>query len=88
MGLFNLTCNKATEMVEKEKVVNLAWTEKLTLKLHLSVCKVCQSHKDNSDLMDNFFEKKNTTSNTVKITENKELKASIISKLKTDSEKK
>ena len=88
MGLFNLTCNKATEMVEKEKVTNITWSEKLKLKFHLSVCKVCQSYKTNSDLMDTFFEKENTAPNNVAITENKELKSSILSKLNTDSEKK
>lgn len=88
MGLFSLTCNKATELVEKEKVTSITWSEKLKLKIHLSVCKVCQAYKSNSDLMDNFFEKENTTPNNVEVTENKELKDAIISKLNSNSEKK
>ncbi len=88
MGLFSLTCNKATEMVEKEKVTSITWSEKLKLKIHLSVCKVCQAYKTNSDIMDNFFEKENTTPNNVEITENKELKDAIISKINNNSEKK
>lgn len=88
MGLFNLTCKKATEMVEKEKVTHVTWSEKLKLKFHLSVCKVCQAYKTNSDLMDNFFEKENTTPNNVTTTENKALKSSILAKINNDSEKK
>ncbi len=88
MGLLSLTCNKATEMVEKEKVTKITWVEKIKLKLHLSVCKVCQSYKTNSDLMDSFFEKENINQNNVKLTENKELKDAIISKINTESEKK
>lgn len=88
MGLFKLRCIKATELVEKEKVVSITWIEKLKLKFHLSVCKACQAYKTNSDLMDDFFEKENSSSNVVEITENKGLKRAILSKLNTDSEKK
>lgn len=85
MGILNLSCNKATEMVEKEKVIKITWSEKFKLKLHLSVCKVCKAYKTNSDLMDNFFEKENPNTKNIEVTENKELKEAIISKLNTDS---
>ena len=88
MGLFNLTCKHATELVEKEKSTKMSFGDKLKLKLHLAVCKVCQSYKSNSDLMDHFFKKNDTTPNNVKIQENKELKDSIIAKINAASEKK
>lgn len=84
MGLFNITCKKATELIEKEKFDTISWVEKLKLKFHLSVCKACHTYQKNSTLMDSFFKK----TEVLETTENKELKNKILSQIENSSEKK
>jgi len=59
MNLLNLSCKKATEMVEQEKMESLTFINKLKLELHLSVCKPCQGYQKQSQLIADFFSKEN-----------------------------
>ncbi|MFC0264365.1 hypothetical protein [Fontibacter flavus] len=52
-----LSCIKVTELLEKKKVIPLNIFENVRLKIHLSMCKACQSYVHQSDAMDEMFEK-------------------------------
>lgn len=51
-----LSCTSVTELIEKEKVIQLGIMEKLRLKVHLSMCKPCKAYEHQSDLIDGMFE--------------------------------
>jgi len=91
MSLLNLSCKKATEMVEQDKIVSLSLIDKLKLKLHLSVCKACQGYQKQSQLIDDFFNKENQKlhddefEQQIPIEENPKLKENILSKLNQKS---
>lgn len=46
------SCKKATELVEKSKVVPLGQLEKSRLALHLSMCDACRNYQKSSDMLD------------------------------------
>ncbi|MBW6481945.1 MAG: hypothetical protein K0B10_02680 [Vicingaceae bacterium] len=83
MSFLKLSCKKATEMVEQEKIESLSFVDKVKLKLHLSVCKACQNYKKQSLLIDEFFSKTNNDPETehFHIEENPHLKETIIKKI-------
>lgn len=83
MGFLKLSCKKATEMVEQNKIVSLTLLDKVKLKLHLSVCNACRNYQKQSALINQvlkkyFYANNNYESNALK---NDELKERIISKL-------
>lgn len=82
MSLLNLSCKKATEMVEQDKIVSLSFVDKVKLKIHLSVCKACKIYEKQSKLIDNFFTAtKHSDLSNIEIEENPELKETIIKKI-------
>lgn len=82
MSLLNLSCKKATEMVEQDKIVSLSFVDKMKLKIHLSICKACKNYEKQSQLIDEFFLKENFVSaNEMEIIENVDLKENILKKL-------
>lgn len=50
-----LSCLKVTEILEKSKVVPLKLSEKIRLKIHLSMCKACRDYSNQSDSLDTMF---------------------------------
>lgn len=82
MSLLNLSCKKATEMVEQDKIVSLSFVDKMKLKIHLSICKACKNYEKQSQLIDDFFSKNNKTSiEDAPIEENPKLKTIILKKI-------
>jgi len=52
MSTMMLSCKKATELVEKKSVVELAFTENIQLKMHLMVCSACKQYENQSKIID------------------------------------
>ncbi len=50
-----LSCEKATELIEKKKLFKLSRIEKIQLFMHTSVCKYCARYEKQSTLLDDFF---------------------------------
>lgn len=53
MNIIMLSCKKATLLIEKSHSSPLSFTEKVKLKLHLSMCDKCTDYKKQSILIDN-----------------------------------
>lgn len=84
MSLLKLSCKKAAEMIEQEKIVSLSFIDKLNLKFHLSICKKCQNYQKQSQLIDDFFSKESHEEDVEKnipLKENPQLKETILNKL-------
>ncbi|MDT8410838.1 MAG: hypothetical protein RQ875_00125 [Vicingaceae bacterium] len=87
MSFLKLSCKKATEMVEQEKIESLSFVDKVKLKLHLSVCKACQGYQKQSQLIDSFFSRENhelhdnELGKDIPLEENPKLKEDILAKL-------
>lgn len=47
-----LNCLKASESIEKEKLVGLSAAEAIKLKMHLAVCDPCRSYQKHSNALD------------------------------------
>lgn len=52
-----LSCKKATELIEKKRIVGLSFGERLQLNLHKRACKPCATYEDQSDLIDKAMDK-------------------------------
>lgn len=46
------SCKKATELIEKGKIVSLNPLEKSRLVIHVSMCDACRSYQESSDFLD------------------------------------
>lgn len=46
------SCKKATELIEKSKVIRLDSIEKSRLAIHLSMCDACRTYQKSSDILD------------------------------------
>lgn len=46
------SCKKATELIEKSKVVPMGQLEKSRLAIHLSMCDACRNYQKSSDILD------------------------------------
>lgn len=57
MQVFMLSCRQASELVEKKLLVGLTLKEKIQLKVHTSVCKICTQYEIQSTKIDNLFKK-------------------------------
>jgi hypothetical protein len=83
MNKLLLSCKIATELIEKKSVVPLTFRETLQLKLHNSVCDVCNTYQKQSIILDakllNYFN--NVHSNKIKLIINSELKQRILKNL-------
>ena len=47
-----LSCRKATELVEKRAVQGLTTTERIRLRVHLSMCRACSGFEHQSQVLD------------------------------------
>ena len=52
-----MSCNKATLLIEKSKVISLSFKEILSLKMHLAMCSACSNYNRLSRQLDELFEK-------------------------------
>lgn len=73
-----ISCQKATELMEKKDIVLLNWREKLQLFFHVKMCSICKIYDKQRSLIDNLI-RKNIVVDTLK--DEKDLKARIIRKL-------
>ncbi len=46
------SCKRATELIEKSKVLKLEPIEKSRLAIHLSMCDACRTYQHTSDILD------------------------------------
>lgn len=46
------SCKKATELIEKSKVIPLGQLEKFRMAVHLSMCDACRTYQKSSDILD------------------------------------
>ncbi|NIM35837.1 MAG: hypothetical protein GTN67_10835 [Hydrotalea flava] len=51
-----VSCLKATELIEKKSLMPLSWTEKIKLKLHLSLCDLCVHYQHQSKVIDEWLQ--------------------------------
>ena len=42
MGLFSISCKKATYLTSKKEEGKLKWVEKIQLSSHLAICSICR----------------------------------------------
>jgi len=86
MQLIMLSCNKATELIEKKLLTKLSFREKVQLKMHQSLCDACTAYEKQSKLMDELLSKHiRNDGDSVKsndIVENEELKKKILESIK------
>ncbi len=52
-----MSCNKATLLIEKSKIVSLSFKEIFSLKMHLAMCSACSNYNKLSRQLDELFEK-------------------------------
>jgi hypothetical protein len=71
-----LSCQKATELVEKQSLVGLSVIDRLKLSMHLKMCDACKSYKDHSHKIDALL--KDQTAPSFKLSES--VKEDIIRK--------
>ncbi len=48
VNILMLSCQKATELIEKEQYFGLSTLEKLRLRVHLTICDFCTRYKQQS----------------------------------------
>lgn len=52
-----LSCRKATELTEKQKVIDLTVRERAQLKMHFSMCKACAAYARQSRIINKALRK-------------------------------
>lgn len=73
------SCKKATEIIEKKSIDKLSFYQAIQLKLHLFICKTCQSYQKHSLLLDKYFTKSNEINHAQ--LNNQQLKDKVLQKL-------
>lgn len=78
-----LTCKTASEYIEKRKNNSLTLKERMQLKVHLLICKVCRYYDEQSAIIDKLLQLKSKQQAETKHTDKEieELKENIIQKL-------
>jgi hypothetical protein len=78
-----LSCQKATELIEKKGFAGLSPVESLKLFFHKSMCSACAAYEKQSRLMDRLFRENASETGQGKqnVIENEKLKHQIISKI-------
>lgn len=76
MHILFLSCLKASELIEKNLHYKLSITEKLQLKIHMSMCKACTLYEKQSILLDEGIKRSMQQSN--KKYDTADLKAQIL----------
>jgi hypothetical protein len=57
-----LSCQRATELIEKKSVLRLSVLESLQLRLHKSICDACTNYEKQSNSIDALLQKDNPES--------------------------
>jgi hypothetical protein len=78
-----ISCEKATELIDKKSVAGLSIKEKLFLHFHLGVCDACITYQKQSKVLDDLLRKHIGLKDETKVPQNanNDLKRRIISKL-------
>lgn len=50
-----INCRKYTRYLHKSEVCELKWYEKMLMKYHFFICKLCQKYKIENDWMNQIF---------------------------------
>jgi hypothetical protein len=76
MNLMVNSCNKTTELIDKQQITSLTTKEKLQLQIHKSMCNTCNAYEQQSKLIENvvanWFSAKSQT--TVRLDDEKKKK--------------
>ena len=80
MNILFLSCQKATELIEKKNYMPLSNLEGLQLKMHKAMCNPCKEYQKQSDILEKCLEE-NHNSVQVNPGEVDSLKNSITDKL-------
>ncbi len=80
-----LSCDKATELVEKKLLHKLSIKEKLQLKVHMMMCDPCSTYEKQSTIIDEVLSKEKSTECSKQDVDR--LKKSITEKLKDVNKK-
>jgi hypothetical protein len=77
-----LTCKTASEFIEKRKNNSMTLKERVQLKIHLLICKVCRYYEKQSAIIDKLLHLKSKQQAETKHTDKEieELKENIIQK--------
>jgi hypothetical protein len=82
-----LSCDKATILVEKRIDVGLAFSERLKLRFHTSMCDACTNYQKQSLLIHELLRKHvpaDGNNNSIPLVVSNQLKAEILRKLKNN----
>ena len=77
----SISCKKATELIEKKSLFKLSISEKVSLKVHLSICRGCKNFKIQNGQIDEAL-KNSATRNFPKIELTDEQKQQILNNCK------
>lgn len=53
MGLFSISCKKATYLSSKKEEGKLSWMEKIQLRSHMAICSLCRIFEQQSQIIAN-----------------------------------
>lgn len=79
-NILMLTCQRATELIEKRNFQELSFVDKIQFKFHTKICKVCKGYEKQSALFDAVL--KNVSNQNAPFIENNSLKEKILKTLK------
>lgn len=51
MGLFTISCKKATYLASKKEEGKLSWIEKIQLRSHMTICSLCRLFEQQTNLI-------------------------------------
>lgn len=78
-----LSCDKATQLIEKKLLFDLSFREKIQLKMHKSICDACTTYEKQSKIIEEALQSKIQPNNPeqIDIIQNDSLKEKILNKL-------
>lgn len=83
LHLFMLSCEKATELIEKKLIIQLSLIENVQLKMHKTICDACTAYEKQSkkidEVLNNHIQSKGI--DQIEIINNEKLKDRIINKI-------
>ncbi len=59
MNILLLSCQKATELLEKKLHVKLSFLERLQMKLHIGMCDACKSYEKQNIELESLLKNQN-----------------------------
>lgn len=83
-----ISCEKATELVEKKSIIGINFLELIQLRFHNFICKGCKIYENQSKIIDNYLKKNIGNNNIISKDElinnisNEKLKEKILNNLK------